>query len=55
MTAGRSEYLRGGTVVRDPVLNGHARVTDDSADALVAADPDRFEKVPLSGYIQGID
>ena len=55
MTQGMSDYLRGDTVVRDTLLNGHARVDDDLADALVEADPNRFEKVPLSGYISGID
>jgi hypothetical protein len=55
MTAGMSDYLRDDTVVRDNLLNGHARVSDDLADGLVEADPNRFEKVPLSDYVKGID
>ena len=55
MTAGMSDLLRGNTVVRDRVLNGHGRVDDDVADGLVESDPNRFEKVPLSQYVRGID
>ena len=50
-----SDYLRGTTVIHDTELNGHGRVSDDVADALVHADPNRFEVVPPSQYVQGID
>jgi hypothetical protein len=54
-TQATSDYLRGNTVIRDTELNGHGRVSDDVADALVHADPNRYEVVPPSQYIQGID
>jgi hypothetical protein len=54
-TQAESDFLRGNTVIRDTELNGHGRVSDDVADALVHADPNRYEVVPPSQYIQGID
>jgi hypothetical protein len=47
--------LLNNTVVFDKELNGHGTVADDLADALVKADPNRFEEVPASGYVKGID
>ena len=52
---GMSDYLRGNTVIRDNELNGHGRVSNDLANALVQANPSRFEAVPTSEYIKGID
>jgi len=43
------------TVIRDTDLNGHGTVSNDLADALVEANPDRFQEVPPSEYVKGID
>ncbi|HWZ62398.1 MAG TPA: hypothetical protein VNX02_05205 [Steroidobacteraceae bacterium] len=43
------------TVIRDTDLNGHGTVSNDLADALVAANPNRFQEVPPSEYVKGID
>jgi hypothetical protein len=43
------------TVVRDSDLNEHGTVSNDLADALVEANPDRFQEVPASQYVKGID
>jgi hypothetical protein len=43
------------TVIRDTDLNGHGTVSNDLADALVEANPDRFQEVPPSQYVKGID
>jgi hypothetical protein len=43
------------TVIRDSDLNGHGTVSNDLADALVEANPNRFQEVPPSQYVQGID
>jgi hypothetical protein len=43
------------TVVRDSDLNEHGTVSNDLADALVQANPDRFQEVPASQYVKGID
>jgi hypothetical protein len=43
------------TVVRDSDLNEHGAVSNDLADALVRANPDRFQEVPASQYVKGID
>ena len=43
------------TVVSDSALNGHGRVDDDVANALIAANPNRFQAVSSSNYIRGID
>ncbi len=54
-TQAMSDYLRGNTVISDSYLNGHGRVSDDVASALIAADPNRFQAVSSSAYVQGID
>ncbi len=54
-TQATSDYLRGQTVVSDSALNGHGRVDDDVAAALIAANPNRFQAVSSSGYVKGID
>lgn len=43
------------TVIRDSDLNGHGTVSNDLADALVEANPNRFQEVPPSQYVKGID
>jgi hypothetical protein len=43
------------TVIRDTDLNGHGTVSNDLADALVEANPNRFQEVPPSEYVKGID
>jgi hypothetical protein len=43
------------TVIHDSDLNGHGTVSNDLADALVKANPDRFQEVPPSEYVKGID
>jgi hypothetical protein len=43
------------TVIRDTDLNGHGTVSNDVADALVEANPNRFQEVPPSEYVKGID
>jgi hypothetical protein len=47
--------LLNNTVVFDKDLNGHGTVSNDLADALVQADPNRFQEVPASDYVKGID
>jgi hypothetical protein len=42
-------------VIRDTDLNGHGTVSNDLADALVEANPNRFQEVPASEYVKGID
>jgi hypothetical protein len=54
-TQAMSDYLRSQTVVSDSALNGHGRVDDDVANALIAANPNRFQAVSSSNYIRGID
>jgi hypothetical protein len=54
-TAGMSDYLRNETVVKSTETGGHARTSDDFADYLIKNYPNRFEAVPLSQYIKGID
>ena len=54
-TQATSDYLRGQTVISDSALNAHGRVDDDVANALIAANPNRFQAVSSSGYIRGID
>jgi hypothetical protein len=54
-TAGMSDYLRNETVIVDTQTGGHARTSDDLAGALIDANPSRFQAVPQSGYIKGID
>jgi hypothetical protein len=47
--------LLGNTVVRDRDFNEHGLVSDNLADALTQADPNRFQEVPPSQYVQGVD
>jgi hypothetical protein len=54
-TQAESNYLLGNTVVSNSALNGHGTVDDDVAQALIAADPSRFQEVPSSQYAKGID
>ena len=54
-TAGMSDMLREQTVVVDTQTGEHARTSDDLAGALIDANPNRFQAVPQSGYIKGID
>jgi hypothetical protein len=50
-----TNYLLGQTVVSDSALNAHGTVSDDVANALIAANPNRFQAVPTSGMVRGID
>ena len=54
-TQGMSDMLREETVVVDTRTGEHARTSDDLAGALIDANPSRFQAVPQSGYIKGID
>lgn len=47
--------LLGNTVVRDRDFNEHGLVSDNLADALTQADPNRFQEVPASEYVKGVD
>jgi hypothetical protein len=47
--------LLGNTVVRDRDFNEHGLVSDNLADALTQADPNRFQEVPPSEYVKGVD
>jgi hypothetical protein len=47
--------LLGNTVVRDRDFNEHGVVSDNLADALVQADPNRFQEVPANQYVPGVD
>jgi hypothetical protein len=47
--------LLGNTVVRDRDFNEHGLASDNLADALTKADPDRFQEVPPSQYVKGVD
>jgi hypothetical protein len=47
--------LLGNTVVRDRDFNEHGLVSDNLAGALTEADPNRFQEVPPSEYIKGVD
>ena len=55
MTAGMSDMLREQTVVVDNNTGGHARTSDQLAGMLIDANPNRFQAVPTSDYISGID
>jgi len=55
MTAGMSNILRDQTVVLDTQNGGHATTSDGLAGLLIDANPNRFEAVPTSDYIKGID
>jgi hypothetical protein len=50
-----SDYLLGYTVVQDNSVNGHATLWNEDADALVRADPKRFEYVTAPNFWKGID
>lgn len=52
---GFSNYLLDQTVIQDNSVNGHATVWNSTADALVKADPNRFEIVNTPNYWKGID
>ena len=54
-TQAESNYLLGNTVISDSDLNGHGTVSDDVANALIAADPNRFQAVSSGSYVKGID
>ena len=43
------------TVIRDTDLNAHGTVSNDLADALVNANPNRFQEVSPSEYVKGLD
>lgn len=43
------------TVIRDTDLNAHGTVSNDLADALVNANPNRFQEVSPNEYVKGID
>jgi hypothetical protein len=47
--------LLGNTVVRDRDFSEHGLVSDNLANALTQADPNRFQEVPPSQYIKGVD
>jgi hypothetical protein len=55
MTAGMSNILRDQTVLVDTQTGGHATTSDALAGALIDANPNRFQAVPTSQYIRGID
>jgi hypothetical protein len=55
MTAAFFDVVRGQTVLLDTETGSHARTSDELADMLLRANPNRFEVVPTSEYIQGID
>jgi hypothetical protein len=47
--------ILGQSVVRDTERNAHGTLSNDYADALVKAHPERFEYVPTQDYVKGID
>ena len=47
--------LLGNMVISDSALNAHGIVPGDVANALVAANPNRFQSVPSGRYWKGID
>jgi hypothetical protein len=49
------DYLLGFSVVQDNALNAHGTLWNEDADALVKADPQRFEYVTAPGFWKGID
>jgi hypothetical protein len=54
-TTATTNYLLGQTVVSDSALNAHGTVSDDVANALIAANPNRFQAVSSGGFVKGID
>jgi hypothetical protein len=55
MSQGMSDLLRGESVFTDSDTGKRYRGPDDLASALQNANPNRFQTVPLSQYIQGVD
>ena len=55
LTAGMSNVLRSQTVVLDTQTGGHATTSDGLANWLTQSNPNRFQVVPESEYISGID
>jgi hypothetical protein len=55
MTAGMSNLLRGQTVIEDTTTGAHATTSDALADMLTQSNPNQFQTVPESDYINGID
>ena len=53
--AADDNQLLGNTVIRDRDYNAHGVVSDNLAAALTQADPNRFQEVPASQYVQGVD
>ena len=54
-TTATTNYLLGNTVINDSALNAHGTVPDDVANALMAANPNRFQSVSSGSYWKGID
>ncbi len=52
---GFSNYLLDQTVIADGEGNGHATVWNQTADALVESNPQRFQYVGTSNYWKGVD
>ncbi|MBV9762776.1 MAG: hypothetical protein JO340_19615 [Acidobacteriaceae bacterium] len=50
-----SNYLLDQTVIQDNETNGHATVWNQTADALVRSNPQRYEYVETPNYLKGID
>jgi hypothetical protein len=50
-----SNYLLDQTVIQDNDLHGHATVWNQTADALVKNNPDRYEYVNTPNFWKGID
>ena len=50
-----SNYLLDQTVIQDNDLNGHATVWNQTADALVRANPQRYEYVDTPNFWKGVD
>jgi hypothetical protein len=55
VSQGMSDLLRGESVFTDNDTGMRYRGPDDLASALQNANPNRFQTVPLSQYIQGVD
>jgi hypothetical protein len=54
-TQATTNYLLNQTVVSDGALGAHGTVSDDVANALIRAYPDRYQAVSSGSYVQGID
>jgi len=55
MTQGMSDFLRGQSVVVDTQTGEHARTSDQLSDALVQANPNRYQTLSTGQYVKGID